>query len=69
MTAGGENQEAKLSAAAEHARQQFIRKQLSHLQHIKDVTQKKKKKKKKHFPAKSELITVLTSKTSFNSLR
>lgn len=68
MTAGGENQEAKLSAAAEHARQQFIRKQLSHLQHIKDVTQKKKKEKK-HFPAKSELITVLTSKTSFNSLR
>lgn len=42
MTAGGENQEGKLSAAAEDTRQQFIRKQLSHLQHIKDVTQGKK---------------------------
>lgn len=30
---------SRASAAAEHARQQFIRKQLSHLQHIKDVTQ------------------------------
>lgn len=37
---------SRVSAAAEHARQQFIRKQLSHLQHIKDVTQELKKKKK-----------------------
>lgn len=68
MTAGEENQEGKLSAAVEDTRQQFIRKQLSHLQHIKDVTLKKKKKKL-YFPAKSELITVLTGKTSLNSPR
>lgn len=72
MTAGGENEEAKLNAAAEHTRQQFIRKQLSHLEHIKDVTQGKEKikiKLKKKIPAKSVLIMVLTSKTSFNSVR
>lgn len=42
---------SRASAAAEHARQQFIRKRLSHLQHIKRCDAGiKKKKKKATFP-------------------
>lgn len=67
MTAGGENQEGKPRTAPEHKQEQFIRKQLSHLPHKR--CHRGKRKKSKYFPAKSDLITALTSKTSFNSQR
>lgn len=60
-----ENQERKPSAIAEDTQQRFISKRLSHLQHIKDVTMGKKLL----LPAKSKLITELTSRNSLYGQR